>query len=761
VFNSNFFTWGTGGLRYYDGATWTGVNVQRAIFDTASEGSEENVADTVAMGAISHTVTDEGDNNLLIIAVGVNDAVTHFANDAGLETKITATYGGTAMTVVSGSGAIETSSSNFGQVLFYMKSADITAGTAADIVVTPDTDAGGTVDITVLAASFIYVDQTTPFIALAAGNEAEGTAATAADLASVPATDSTELIVDFLFKEGTESGDSATANTLQTEIAQDDLATPTMHHCSSYQQGAAATVAMGWTWTNSRDFVYTALALNPKAETAITFLFENGEYLFAAPTGQRLLKSASGTSTWTPAGFNNKSNDYSWLEMHGGYIFGGKNSEAEVYFDTNSDLSALAGDPGDDADELVAGPGTTGTKSGISFLEKLAVARTDGLWTMDTDSATTTEWISKRTLNFKNLNAPVNFKTMATWGGSLYFTIQDKIIYEWNGAKLQNISPGYITDAWEYVTWYRFDNFTPFGDWLLMTARTTDTLSGHTGYAEAIIAWDGVGFHQLTVPITDGDGSITMMAIDTQNNYIWYHVSKTASETTYFHAFQSDSDFAFANYPTTGTHQITTSRIHAGFRRVDKSMPSLWLETDNCSATEKITVQYALDDSSTFRTWDTIVSDGEHVLYLPQNKLTEEFRYIRLRFVLETGSATATPVLEGFAMMVMMRPDFKMGYSFDIIGGTNVASGMFEDDRTGRSIMMDLRALRDRKEPIELVTPFGDHVFGYLTSLTEQAVEWEPEDHEGGDVNILQLLRCNFVETMAVDGTEDDVEPNW
>jgi hypothetical protein len=252
-----------------------------------------------------------------------------------------------------------------------------------------------------------------------------------------------------------------------------------------------------------------------------------------------------------------------------------------------------------------------------------------------------------------------------------------------------------------------------------------------------------------------------MMAIDTQNNYIWYHVAKTASETTYFHAFQSDSDFAFANYPTTGTHQITTSRIHAGFRRVDKSMPSLWLETDNCSATEKITVQYALDDSSTFRTWDTIVSDGEHVLYLPQNKLTEEFRYIRLRFVLETGSATATPVLEGFAMMVMMRPDFKMGYSFDIIGGTNVASGMFEDDRTGRSIMMDLRALRDRKEPIELVTPFGDHVFGYLTSLTEQAVEWEPEDHEGGDVNILQLLRCNFVETMAVDGTEDDVEPNW
>jgi len=186
----------------------------------------------------------------------------------------------------------------------------------------------------------------------------------------------------------------------------------------------------------------------------------------------------------------------------------------------------------------------------------------------------------------------------------------------------------------------------------------------------------------------------------------------------------------------------------------------MWVETDNCNTTQTILVEYALDDGS-FVTWTTLNSNGEQVLYLPQNKLTEEFRYIRLRFTFATASSTETPVLEGFAMMVMMRPDFLMGYTFSIVGGTGVASGMFEDERTGWSIMQDLRALRKRKDPIQLTTPFGDEIYGYLTSITEEAVEWEPEDMEGGKVNILQIIHCNFAETMTIKGTELEASPEW
>jgi len=759
VFNGNFLTWGNAGVRYYDGS-WNATNVQRAIFDTASEGSGVNIANSGTV-TISHTVTNEGSDRLLLVFVVVDNAS---AITGGMESGITATYGGGAMTLVPSSG----NSNTVGVVAFYMNQADmdsasITAGTAANVVVTFGTDAGGDDDAVILCASFIYVNQTTPFDALAAGNEETGTG-TSNEIN--PTVTDRELVVDFLGKVGSESGDAVSVqNTGQTEIAQDDDGTD-LHGISSYiyaqsaDHGGAMAAGNGlsWSWTNSQAFCHLAIAVNPIAEVTVDFLFENGEYLFAQPTNQRLMRSTSGTADFVPAGFNNSSTAYSWIEMHGGYIFAGKSAEAEVYFDANSDLSALAGDPADDADELIAGPGTTGTKSGISFLEKLAVSRDDGLWTMDTDDSTTTNWISKRTLNFKNLSHANNFRTMATWGGSLYFTIQDKIIYEWNGAKLQNITPGPITDSWEYVTYHRFSNFTPFGDWLLMSARTSETT-----YDEALLAWDGVGFHKLLDVVTDSTtATISMISIDTANNYIWYHVSDSgATDSTDYVQYQTDSEYPHPNFPTSGTHRITTSRIHAGFRRVQKSMPALWVETDNCNSTQTIAVSYAIDDGTTFHDWTTLNTNGEHILYLPQNQLTEEFSYIRLRFTLSTGSASETPVLEGFAMMVMMRPDFKMGYTFDVLGGTNVASGMHEDNRTGYSIMHDLRTLRNKKAPIELVTPFGDKVYGYLTSITENAVEYEPEDYTGGSINILQLIRCNFVETMVVEGTEGDVKPRW
>jgi hypothetical protein len=254
-----------------------------------------------------------------------------------------------------------------------------------------------------------------------------------------------------------------------------------------------------------------------------------------------------------------------------------------------------------------------------------------------------------------------------------------------------------------------------------------------------------------------------MLAIDPENNYIWYHVNKPTASTnnTYYIEFQADTDLPYANFPTSGTNRLTTSRIHGGFRRVDKSMPALWVETDNLTTTRTILIEYAIDNGSTWYTWDTLTTNGEHLLTLPSNKLTEEFKYIRLRFTLTTASASETPVLEGYALMVMMRPDFKMGYSFEVIGGSNVSSGMFEDSRTGESIMKDIRRARDMKNPISLVTPFGDEVYGYVTSITEQALEWEPDDYMGGHINILQMIQVNFVESLAVEGTEEDVEPTW
>ena len=755
TFGSSFVTWGASGVRSYTSAAWSQINVQRPIFDAASEGSGTGIADLGTL-TVSHTVTTEGSSRCLVVMVCVDAAAADFTDVATMETNITATYNAVAMTVVAGSAGIST----LGIIAFYILNP---ATGANNIVVTFDTG-GGTTEAVLLGASFIYVHQTTPIGTIA---ENTGTSTSATDASQ--GNDDQDVVVDMIGILQSESAAAAAVVSGQTQIAQDDQTAATdIMLASSYEAATTAdpTPDLGWTWTNSVAFAQCLLPLKPIAEVEVNSLFENGQYVFANLDEQRLMKSGQNNALqdYTPAGANNASSDYSWMEMHGGYIFAGKENEAEVYFDSNSDLSSLFGDPADDADELTAGPGTVGTTWGTSFLEKLAVTRDDGMWIIDgpeqlvVSGSVTEIWTSKRTLNFKNLRSSVNFRSVATWGGSLYFTIQDKILFEWNGAKLQNITPGPITDSWEYANYFRFDNFTPFGDWLLLTARTSATIGGDTGYRESILAWDGVGFHSLLDPITDGDGSITMVAIDTENNYIWYHVNKPTANTntTSYIQFQTDSHFAHANFPTSGTHQVTTSRIHAGFRRVDKSMPALWIEVDNLNSTRTVEVQYAIDGETAFRSWRTLTTDGEHVLFLPQNKHTEEFKYIQIRLIFVTGTTAQTPIVEAFALMVMMRPDFTMGYTFDVIGGTSQTSGMFEDDRTGYSIMHDLREARGKKYPIPLVTPFGDEILGYLTSITENAVEYEPDDFEGGAINILQVIRCNFVETMKVDG---ELEP--
>jgi len=743
TYSSSYFSWGSDGVRKYASGSWSAINIQRPIWDAASEGSATGVA-TAGTLTVSHTVTTEGTNRALYVGVIID-------TNANL-TSIGVKYNTVAMSSIYSGGTTP-----------YLEVFRLVApATGANDIVATFTLASGTVEAVLIGASYINVLQATPEDATTAGT-GTGTAS-----AVTPTASDRENVLDFLATNGNEAtlAHVITDISIQTLIAVDDTTTGTdiaLATSSQFADSANSTPSMSWTWTGSQDFVHVGIPINPQAEIQVDFMLENGEYLFACPSNGRIMRSLGGSADYLPAGINNASSDYSWLEIHSGYTFAGKNSEAEIYFDGNSDLSVLAGDPIYDTDEQVAGPGQIGTKFGVSFLERLAVARIDGLWMLEgpelflkSDDTFTERWKTRQILNFSEQKHVNNFRSMVTWGGSLYFSIQDKLLYEWNGSRLQNMTPGRITDAWEYTNYYRFDNLTPFGNWLLFSARTSSTT-----YDESIIAYDGVGFHKLADPITSSTtDSISMIGIDTNNNYIWFHTTGNADETFYIE-YQTSSDLPFANFPTAASpvNQLTTSRIHGGFRRITKSMPFLWTEVDNVSSARYITVQYAINGSSTYHKWADLTSTGVRILALPQNLLTVEFDYINLRFIFTTDSATQTPVLENFAMMVMMRPDEKYGYTFDVIGGSAMSAGMHEDTRTGYSVMHDIRKARASKSPVLLITPFRDKIWGYVSSISENAIEWEPDNMTGGAINILQIIRINFVEVVSIEG--EDVMPNF
>jgi len=466
---------------------------------------------------------------------------------------------------------------------------------------------------------------------------------------------------------------------------------------------------------------------------SINALFSNGDYVFVCQDGKRIRKSASISDPpvagdWSDAGVDASSIDFSWMTAHGGYIYAGKDAKNRIHFDGNADLSQLAGDTDGDTAEIYIGAGDSmKSLGGISYIEKLWLPREDGLWAMGDDK------IPRMSLNFTSERSSLNFASMAVHNGYLYFPIRQRV-YQYNGARLSDVTPRAMSDSWPYVTFGNFRHFVSIGDCLYMVAKTNETTA-----QEMIIAWDGVGWHRICTPVADATTtSITMMFFDPSNSFLWYHVSKTgagAYEKTYYIPFQTLSKYAYGDFNTSSTDSyIYTYRIEGGYRRVDKSAVKLYVDARNLSQVRYIRVWYSLDGSSDWIEWDDVVEDGVTMLTYPGGEKSVEFNYAQLGFQFVTDTDSQTPVLEGWALIGMMRPDTKWGYTFQV----------FIENAKQKE---QLREARNSKEPIPLITILGEEVWGYVSQLQEDQVA--PGNDAGGSLDA--VVQINFVETLGED----------
>lgn len=485
---------------------------------------------------------------------------------------------------------------------------------------------------------------------------------------------------------------------------------------------------------------WEAVPIQADPQPAINTMYVNGAYLFVCPDGGRIKKAATISNPpvagdWSDAGANANSTDYKWGVMHAGLQYFGKDGASDVYTDSADDLSTLYGTPADDTQEIKVGAGNIPTITAVSFIQSLMVGSQNGLYAIGEDR------IARMIINLTSEASSNNFRSMAVQGGLLYFPVRDKL-YRWTGSNLVDISPRRLTDSFPFTTYGQFDNLVPVGRFLFCTARTNEAT-----YTESILCYDGVGWHRLLDTITDGDGSTTMLVYDPLNNRLWFHVAKAASGATYYVPFQSLSEFPYADFPTTGTNRLVTSRIDAGFRRITKSAPRMFVTGSNLTNARYIRVSYSLDGGDIIF-WDDVKSDGVTELDWPAKLMTIEFDYINLYFQLVTDAAGQSPVLESYALMVLMRPDVKYGYSFDVTGASEAEQGGLIDPRSSAEIKGDLRNARDSKRPIKLVSPFGEEIWGYITALNEKAVEYHGEMHPNAP-SLEMVIRVNFVEVLT------------
>lgn len=463
------------------------------------------------------------------------------------------------------------------------------------------------------------------------------------------------------------------------------------------------------------------------------FLLNAGDYMILCPDGARIMKMAITTEAITNAGVDSNATDFKWMIIHNGYIYGGKDGTNQVHYDSNADLSQMEGttsDPG----IIYCGIGNLPTIGAIVYAGQLYVARQDGLWIIAEDN------IARRVLDYSDSISDTNFRSMTVLNGLLVYSIRDRVV-QWNGARVADITPARLTDEFPYITYGRFDNFIAVDNFLYCTARTNETT-----YDEDLICWDGVGWHKLMTLVNDSTtDTITMLAYEALYNRIWYHKNATA-DVTYYIQLQSGSSFPYANFPTTGSNSIISSRLDMGFRHVIKSIPSLFVEARNVTTNRNIAVYYSIDGAD-WVLWGTITDVGFTELTNPGDSRTVECNYIILRFDLTTDDTAQTPILESYTLRFIMRPDVRWGYSFDIICATELEYENQIDERSALEIKNDIRAIRDSKAPVQFVGLLGETIYGYITSVKEQPV-YRTLKTDAGEDYIEYVLSVNFVEML-------------
>lgn len=473
--------------------------------------------------------------------------------------------------------------------------------------------------------------------------------------------------------------------------------------------------------------------------TDVNFVMQTQNYVYVCPDDARIVTILKSTGAPAVAGVNVNSTDYRWLIAHEGFIYAGKDGTSNIYRDANENLSALAGAVADDPNVIRIG-GDLPTIGAIAYIGKLFTSRRDGLFHIGDDL------IARRVLDFSTAVSADNFRSMAVFNNKLVFAIRD-VLYNWNGSTLVDITPPFLSDTFPFTTYGRFDNFVLAGRWLFMTARTNEST-----YEEHILAYDGVGFHKLAEPVTNGTDAVTAMGYDVLNNYLWYAVDATTDTTNYIR-FQNVSEFPFANFPTTGTHSLISSRMSTGFRFVTKSTPSIIVEAQNVTTARYLVVYYSIDNGA-FTEWGgasagRVTANGVTTLTNPLGGTddTIQYNYIQIRIDFVTDATGQSPILEGWTLRFIMRPATLYGHSFAIVAAGNLKIGAGGRDlKTVRDIYSGIETARASAAPITLIDPFGVSAQGYISSVERRAVERHGRTNREGFPDIESQIVVNFVE---------------
>ncbi len=469
-----------------------------------------------------------------------------------------------------------------------------------------------------------------------------------------------------------------------------------------------------------RKYAAAAWAATSQTTGTVNDAIATGTYLVAALDGARAKKMDT-AGTWTNAGNDTTPpSDFYRLCLHAGYLWGSEHGTNKLHYGSSEDISDLEGDG--DADEIVVGPGNIPIVNMVSYAGVLYVAREDGLWIVDDTN------LAYSQQDFSAERHASNFASMCIYKGHLYFTVRQNI-WRYTGSTFMKVTPNRYNETFPYQTYGNFENLTPRGDFLYCTARDTET-----SFHETLLCFDGVGWHKLW-DVVDTPYIINTMNLSPYNDYLWLNYTGVANTTSYY-ALQALSELPYASFPTTGNHYLYESVHDAGFVDVDKAHKALRFRTNNCSATQTITVAYSADDGA-FTALGVVNTSPYQELTFAAGVYGKK---LQLRFDLATADAAQTPVLEACALKYMLRPTTVWGWQLPILVADDVRQldGRVGRDFTAAEKLTAIEAARNSKTVCTLTDIDGSSHAVWVTAVSTRCTRWAPGlNHEY--VSVLSL----------------------
>src|SRR3990170_2206169 len=103
---------------------------------------------------------------------------------------------------------------------------------------------------------------------------------------------------------------------------------------------------------------------------------------------------------------------------------------------------------------------------------------------------------------------------------------------------------------------------------------------------------------------------------------------------------------------------------------------------------------------------------------------TIEYNFLQLRFDFVTTVSTSSPIMEGYTLRFIMRPNTLYGHSFQVIAAKDLKTGAGARQlKSVRDIYSELETARASAAPVTFVDPFGVSHQGYISALERQAIE--------------------------------------